>query len=73
MSTEKGPTTEIWNEKVNSAYKVWAEGYDQDFSIVHPNRAKHMADYLLEMVEGAGMNKKNLTILHVAAGTGLVE
>merc|ERR1719154_724319 len=48
MSTEKGPTTEIWkemvydkdisNEKVNSAYSVWAEGYDQDFSIVHPNR-----------------------------------
>jgi len=82
MSTEKGPTTEIWkemvydkdisNEKVNSAYSVWAEGYDQDFSIVHPNRAKHMADYLLEMVEGAGMNKKDLTILDVAAGTGLV-
>ena len=31
-----------------------------------------MADYLLELVEQAGMNKKDLTILDVAAGTGLV-
>ena len=47
MSTEKGATTEIWkemvydknisNEKVNEAYKVWAEAYDKDFAIVHPN------------------------------------
>jgi len=82
MSTEKGPTTEIWkemvydknisNDKVNEAYKVWAEAYDKDFAMVHPDRAKHMADYLLELVEQAGMNKKDLTILDVAAGTGLV-
>jgi len=75
-------TTEIWREmvynkdisntEVNSAYKTWAEEYDQDFALVHPNRAQHMADYLLEMVEGAGMKKEQLTILDVAAGTGLV-
>jgi len=75
-------TTEIWrnmvynkditNPEVNDAYSVWAEEYDQDFALVHPNRAQHMSDYLLEMVEAAGMNKKALTILDVAAGTGLV-
>lgn len=75
-------TTEIWREmvynkdisntEVNSAYKTWAEEYDQDFALVHPNRAQHMADYLLEMVENAGMKKEQLTILDVAAGTGLV-
>lgn len=31
-----------------------------------------MADFLLELVEGAGMRKEDLTILDVAAGTGLV-
>ena len=31
-----------------------------------------MADYLVELVEGAGMKKENLTILDVASGTGLV-
>merc|ERR1712013_588370 len=82
MSTKEGATTEIWkemvydkdisNEKVNAAYSVWAEAYDKDFAIVHPNRAKHMADFLLELVEGAGMRKEDLTILDVAAGTGLV-
>merc|ERR1711970_1636281 len=64
MSTKEGATTEIWkemvydkdisNEKVNAAYSVWAEAYDEDFAIVHPDRAKHMADFLLELVEGAG-------------------
>jgi len=82
MSTKEGATTEIWkemvydkdisNEKVNAAYSVWAEAYDKDFAIVHPDRAKHMADFLLELVEGAGMRKEDLTILDVAAGTGLV-
>lgn len=48
MSDTKGATEEIWkemvynkditNEKVNEAYKVWAEAYDKDFSVVHPNR-----------------------------------
>merc|ERR1711935_645597 len=75
-------TTEIWrtmfynkditNHEVNNAYGVWAEQYDQDFALVHPDRAKHMADYLVEMVSNAGMNKEQLTILDVAAGTGLV-
>jgi len=75
-------TTEIWrkmvynkditNDEINSAYGEWAEQYDQDFALVHPDRAKHMADFLLEMVEGAGLNKEQLTILDVAAGTGLV-
>jgi len=75
-------TTEIWrtmvynkditNNEVNNAYGVWAEQYDQDFALVHPDRAKHMADYLVEMVSNAGMNKEQLTILDVAAGTGLV-
>merc|ERR1712128_323698 len=30
------------------------------------------ADYLVELVEGVGMKKEDLTILDVAAGTGLV-
>lgn len=31
-----------------------------------------MADYLSELVESAGLRKRNVTILDVAAGTGLV-
>jgi len=84
---KKGPdagsaTTEIWrtmvynkditNTEIHQAYGRWAEQYDQDFALVHPNRAQHMADYLVEMVQGAGMKKEDLTILDVAAGTGLV-
>jgi len=82
MSDTKGATEEIWkemvynkditNEKVNEAYKVWAEAYDKDFSVVHPNRAEHMAIFLDELVTEAGMVKKDLRILDVAAGTGLV-
>ena len=47
MKSTTGATEEIWkemvynkditNEKVNDAYKVWAEAYDKDFAIVHPN------------------------------------
>ena len=47
MKKEEGATEEIWkemvynkditNEKVIDAYKVWAEAYDKDFAIVHPN------------------------------------
>merc|ERR1719187_437208 len=75
-------TTEIWknmvynkditNQEINNAYGVWAEQYDQDFALVHPNRAQHMADYLSEMVDGVGMKREQLSILDVAAGTGLV-
>merc|ERR1712098_1041076 len=56
-----GATTQIWknmvynkditNQEINNAYGVWAEQYDQDFALVHPNRAQHMADYLSEMLE----------------------
>jgi len=75
-------TTEIWremvynkditNSEIHSAYGVWAEEYDQDFALVHPNRAQHMSDFLGEMVDAAGMKRESLTILDVAAGTGLV-
>ena len=27
----------VRNDKVIDAYKVWAEAYDKDFAIVHPN------------------------------------
>ena len=47
MNSKTGATEEIWkemvynkditNDKVNDAYKVWAEAYDKDFAIVHPN------------------------------------
>merc|ERR1740137_270598 len=50
MSTDTAPTTEIWkemvydkdisNEKVIGAYKVWAEGYDQDFFHCSPKQSK---------------------------------
>jgi len=79
---KSGRTTEVWkemvynkdisNNKVIEAYSVWADAYDKDFSLVHPDRAKHMADYLLELVNTAGMKKEDLKILDVAAGTGLV-
>merc|ERR1711935_386031 len=81
-SMKANPTTEIWkemvydkeisNEKVDQAYSGWAEQYDNDFSMVHPNRAEHMAIYLDELAKMAGMKKEELTILDVAAGTGLV-
>merc|ERR1712013_135079 len=82
MKSNAGATEEIWkemvynkditNDKVIDAYKVWAEAYDKDFAIVHPNRAEHMAVYLDELVTQYGMKKENLKILDVAAGTGLV-
>ena len=44
---DRSATTEIWREmvynkditntKVMDGYKNWANGYDQDFAIVHPN------------------------------------
>ena len=47
MKSNTGATEEIWkemvynkditNDKVIDAYKVWAEAYDKDFAIVHPN------------------------------------
>ena len=47
MTEKTGATEEIWkemvydkditNEKVIDAYKVWAEAYDKDFAVVHPN------------------------------------
>jgi len=63
---------DITNEKVNEGYTVWAEEYDRDFALVHPNRAEHMAVFLDELVKTAGMKKEDLKILDVAAGTGLV-
>jgi ubiquinone/menaquinone biosynthesis C-methylase UbiE len=62
----------ITKEKVIESYSSWATGYDEDFNKIHPNRAKHMADFLLEMLEEAGMQKEKVKILDVAAGTGLV-
>jgi len=63
---------EITNDKVIDGYTDWATNYDRDFSEVHPNRAKHMADLLLEMIGETGLKKEKLKILDVAAGTGLV-
>jgi hypothetical protein len=47
MTSKTGATEEIWkemvynkditNDKVIDAYKVWAEAYDKDFAVVHPN------------------------------------
>ena len=47
MTSKTEATEEIWmemvynkgitNDKVIDVYKVWAEAYDKDFAVVHPN------------------------------------
>merc|ERR1711887_415320 len=63
---------DITSNEVLDAYKDWARTYEPDLLALHPDRAQHMATYLKELCEAAGLNVATVKILDVAAGTGLV-
>jgi len=81
-SAEKEKSRATWsalvhNKDINSgevldAYKDWATTYETDLLALHPDRAKHVADFLLELCREASLDVASVRVLDVAAGTGLV-
>jgi len=63
---------DISNQEIKLAYKDFAAGYDTCFNTIHPNRAEHMVNDLVELVEKSGKNIARVKVLDVAAGTGIV-
>jgi len=63
---------DITNKEIKDAYKDFATGYDKCFNTIHPNRAQHMVDDLVRLVEKTGNKISEVKVLDVAAGTGIV-
>jgi len=63
---------DISSGEVLHAYKDWADSYEADLLAIHPHRAKHVADFLLELCAQAKLDVSTVRVLDVAAGTGLV-
>lgn len=63
---------DITSDEVKDAYKEWANDYDKDFDYIHPNRSEHLVKLLKETLEKLGKDISKVSILDVAAGTGII-